>query len=304
MTQPNRPGPAPGGRRRGRRTKKIVIVLVVLLGLLVGADFALAAAAEHTISQKAREQLQLSDDPAVTVRGFPFSVQALSGDYDHISVHATGVPVQDTLRDVEINADLLNVDAPLSDLLNGDVDRIKIGTLEGQVRLKQSDIARVDPLTKIENLRIEPSTEEYVRHGDEAGTDSEGTKKDDSGETEPAEDESSAGIRLSGEVQIAGERLEIFAFAMIRLDGSTVHITPERLQFGNDKETTVVPQEVQEALLPNFEANINTGSLPFTVTPTAIKVESGALVVKGEAKDVTFAGVSQASYSTSGYSGR
>lgn len=287
VTQQSRRGPAQPVKRKGRRTRKIVVVLVVLAAVLVGADFALAAMAEHTVSQKAREQLELSEDPSVTVHGFPFTVQALSGEYDHISVSASGVPVQDTLRDVEIKADLRGVHAPLSDLMSGNVDKITIDTVEGQVRIKASDIARVDPLTKIENLRIEPSTEDYVRSG-EGSADENATEE----EVEKEKDDSSAGIRISGDVQVAGEKVEIFAFAIIDLDGNTVRITPKRLQFGNDEGVTVVPPEVQQALLPAFEADISTGSLPFTVTPTDIEVESGAIVVKGTAEDVTFSGAS------------
>lgn len=284
MTQDSRPSP----RKGGRRARKIIVIVVVLLGLLVGADFAAAAFAEHTVSQKAREQLGLSEDPAVTIHGFPFATQAISGDYGHITVSADGVPVEDILSDVSIRAELRNVTAPLSDLTSGNVDNINIGDLEGQITLKASDIAKVKPLDNIEDLRIDPSSESYVRNG-------EGTDSDDSEGTSEEEDDkkdSTAGVRISGKLQIAGEKVEIFAFAMIELQDTTIRITPHRLQFGNDKETTVVPAEVQERLLPNFEADISTGDLPFTVTPTAIRVDPGSLTISGEAKDVTFAGAS------------
>lgn len=295
VSSPGTHYPQSAPRPRGRRTRKIIIVLVVLVTLLIGADFGLAAFAEHTVSQKAREQFELSDDPSVTIHGFPFATQAISGDYGHLSVRAGGVPVQDTLRDVELSAELREVRAPLSDLTGGNVENIKIGKLEGQIKIKDSDIARVEPLTKVADLKIEPSSEEYVRNGEDSqtdGSDTDGTDDGGDGTAEKsAEKESSAGIRLSGKLQVAGENVEIFAFAMIELDGNTVRITPERLQFGNDKKTTIVPPEVQKALLPNFEAKIDTGSLPFKVTPTAVVVERGTVVIKGEAKDVTFAGM-------------
>ncbi|PXY32685.1 LmeA family phospholipid-binding protein [Prauserella muralis] len=291
--------------------RRLVIVLAVLLGLLVAADFGVAAFAEHTVSQKAREQLGLAQDPAVTIHGFPFTTQALAGEYDHITVSANGVPVEDLLDDVTIRAELRNVTAPLSDLTSGNVDAITIGDLEGQVTLKASDIADVPPLTNIEDLRIEPSSESYVRNGEGTGEGSEGSDgsgdsgdsggsgadsgsgdSGDSNSQQEQQDDSTAGVRLSGKVQIAGEKIEIFAFAMIELEGSTIRITPHRLQFGNDQETTVVPREVQRALLPNFEADINTGGLPFTVTPTAVRVESGSITMKGEATNVTFSGTS------------
>ncbi|KAA9161168.1 DUF2993 domain-containing protein [Amycolatopsis acidicola] len=262
-----------------------MVSLVVLVGVLVAADFGLAAYAEHTVSQKAREQLKLTDDPSVTIHGFPFTTQAVSGDYSHISLSASGVPIQD-LKDVAVNAELNDVTAPLSDLLNGNTDAIKIGKLQAQVTIKASDIARIDPLTKIEDLRIEPSSVEYVQTGQEAAdSDSTATNSED-------QDKSKAGIRVSGNVQIAGQKIEIFCFAMIELHGTSIDIVPQRLQYGNDKETTVVPQAVQKALLPNFKASIDTGSLPFEVTPTAVQVNSGSVTIKGEAQDVAFSGAS------------
>ncbi len=184
-----------------------------------------------------------------------------------------------------MRANLHDVKAPMSDLTSGNVDNIKIGRLVGEITLKASDIARVAPLTNIDDLRIEPSSKAYVLHG-------EGVDEEKAAEIEESGDDSTAGVRLSGKADVAGERIEIFAFAMIELDGTTIRITPHRLQFGNDKETTVVPEEVQQALLPNFEADINAGDMPFTVTPTAIHVASGSLTLHGEAENVTFAGVS------------
>ncbi|NIH77812.1 LmeA family phospholipid-binding protein [Amycolatopsis viridis] len=293
MTQ-DRAVPPAGSRRRGRRTRRIVISLVVLAALLVGADFGLAAFAEHTVSQKAREQLGLSDDPSVTIEGFPFSTQAISGDYRHIAMFAPGVPIKD-LQDVLVTADLYDVRAPLSDLLNGNTKAIDIGRLEAQVTIKASDINKVDPLTKVEDLRIAPASVSYVQTGQDAqsGTDTgsgEGQGQDGTGEQD--QDKSKAGVRISGYVQVAGQRVELFAFAMIELHGSRIEIVPTRLQYGNDKGTTVVPHAVQQALLPNFKATIDTGNLPFQVTPTAVQVNNGSVTIKGEAKNVTFGGAS------------
>lgn len=297
-------------RRRNRRTKKIVTVVVVLVGLLVAADFGLAAMAEHTVSQKARQQLGLDSDPKVTVHGFPFSTQALAGAYDHISVQAKGIDVNEVLRGVAIKADLHDVTAPLSELLSGDISGVRIGQLEGQVKLKESVIASIPPLGKIDNLNIEPTTEEYVREGEQAKTDPEEAMQRGAAEQQAAEeqdsgrqgdtreepngdgDASTTGIRLSGKVQIAGEKVEIFAFAIIKLNGSTISIEPQRLQFARNNETTVVPPTVQNALLPNFRVDISAADLPFTVTPTAITVTSGAVIIEGEAKDVRFSELS------------
>lgn len=289
VTRDDRPAPRPDARRRGRRVRRWVIVLGVLVILLVGADFGTAAYAEHMISQKARTQLGLTDDPSVTIHGFPFLTQALGGDYSHISVSAAGLPVADKLQDVAINAELEDVAAPLSDLANGNTKAITIGKLTGSVTIKAADLNRVDPLNKIKDLRIEPATTDYVMNGD-AGQ-SEPTPTTTATTEGQAVDESSTGVRISGHLQFAGQDLELFCFAMIEVDAKShsISIVPKRLQFGNDRATTVVPQAVQNALLPNFKGSINTKDLPLSVTPTGVRVQSGSVTVKGEAQNVSFA---------------
>ena len=89
--------------------------------------------------------------------------------------------------------------------------------------LKASDIARVAPLTNIDDLRIEPSSKAYVLHG-------EGVDEEREAQVEEDTDDSTAGVRLSGKADVAGERIEIFAFAMIELEGTTIRITPHRLR--------------------------------------------------------------------------
>ncbi|MFD9888355.1 DUF2993 domain-containing protein [Amycolatopsis sp. NPDC059027] len=291
-TAPGRPAPRPDNGRRGRRIRRWVIALGILILLLVGADFGAAAFAEHTISQKARAQLSLTDDPSVSIHGFPFLTQALSGDYSHITLSAAGLPVGDKLRDVAVNADLKNVTAPLSDLTSGNTKSIKIGDLTAAVTIKAADLARNAPLDKVENLRIEQSTEDYVRNGGESGKSTTPTTTTTTPTDSESQDSPTAGVRLSGNVQIAGQKVEIFCFAMIELHGKEISIVPTRLQFGNDKETTIVPAAVQKALLPNFRASISTASLPLSVTPTSVRVDSGSVTIKGKANDVSFAQLS------------
>ncbi|WP_027928333.1 LmeA family phospholipid-binding protein [Amycolatopsis benzoatilytica] len=290
VTRDDRPAPHPAEGRRGRRVRRWLIVLTVLVLLLVGADFGAAAFAEHMISQKARAQLNLADDPSVNIHGFPFTVQALSGDYSHITVSADGVPVGNELRDVRVSAELEDVLAPLSDLTSGNTKAVKIGKLTGAVTIKAADLARVAPLNKIKNLKIEQSTQAYVKYGDtEQGKEPDPTPTNSAGE--PA-DSPAAGLRISGDVQVAGQKVEIFCFALIELKGKSITITPHRLQFGNDQSTTVVPDAVQKALLPNFQASISTSRLPLSVTPTAVRVDSGSVTIKGEAHDVNFSDLS------------
>ncbi|MDT8910736.1 DUF2993 domain-containing protein [Amycolatopsis sp. PS_44_ISF1] len=286
VTRDDRPAPRPDHRTRGRRIRRWVIVLGVIAIVLVGADFGAAAFAEHTISQKARDQLGLTDDPSVQIHGFPFLTQALAGDYSHISVSADGVPVGEDLRDLGVSAELEDVTAPLSDLVAGRMAAVEVGKLTGAVTIKASDIAHISPLDKVQNLKIDQSTVAYVKYGDtDQGKQPDPTTNNANGEPQ---DGNTAGIRLSGNVQIAGQKVELFCFALIELQAKTITIVPNRLQFGNDHETTIVPASVQKVLLPNFSAKIDTSRLPLSVTPTAVHVNSGSVTIKGEADDVKF----------------
>lgn len=265
--------------------RKTLVFLVILGGLLVAADFGFAAIAEHQISQKAREKLKLTDDPAVNIHGFPFTTQALSGDYQQITVSAVGIPVGDVLRELELEAELSDVRAPLNDVINGNTEAITIGTLEGAAKIKQSDLGRA---IKLPTLSIEPAAIDYVRSGDEA--DEVSPEEIEEQEEEKGVHSTTAGIKLAADTEIAGTKVEVVAFGIIELRGSSVRITPLRLEFGQDEKTTVVPGPVVNTLLPQFETTINPGKLPFNVKPTGVAVQRGSLVVKGEAHDVTFEG--------------
>ncbi len=279
----DRPGSGPGRSSSGRRWRKTIVFLVILAGILVAADFGLAAFAEHQVSQRAREKLRLGDDPAVTIHGFPFTTQAIRGDYRHITVSAVGIPVGDVLRELELVADLRDVRAPLQDVINGNTSAMAIGTLEGAVKIKQADLGRA---IKLPTLEIEPAPEEYVRSGDEE--DNLSVEEQEEREEESEAYSSTAGIKLSATTDVAGTEVDIAAFAIIELRSTSVRITPVRLEFEQNGQNTVVPELVRQALLPQFETTISPGQLPFNVKATGVAVERGALIVKGEAQDVTF----------------
>src|SRR2546429_9487511 len=95
MANPGTPRTAP--KRRSKTIRRLVIALAILLGLVVVADFVTAAIFEHEVSKRARSKFGLADDPSVRVHGFSFLLQAFSGEYDHVTVDAKGVPVRGTL---------------------------------------------------------------------------------------------------------------------------------------------------------------------------------------------------------------
>lgn len=263
--------------------KITIVVFIVLVGLLVGADYGLAAAAEYQVSKRMRAELNLADDPSVDIHGFPFITQAIAGDYGDISINATGVPAENTLRDLEIDADLHDVRVSLSDLLSGSVSEIRIDEVDGQVKVKASDIGR---LLNIPDLTISPISLDTVEGVGAQDALDQQEKAQHPGETNPLTSE--AGVLLTGSIPIAGLKTTVNAFGILALDNGGVRITPKKLQLSNGLVSGTLPDSLLQTFAGSFQTTLTTKSLklPFGVQATGVEVESGAIVVQGKATQV------------------
>lgn len=294
MTDPAKPRTAPR-KRRSRTVRRLVIWLAVLIGLLVVADFGAAAIFEYQVSKRARDQFELADDPSVKVGGFSFLAQAISGEYDHVTIDAKGVPVQDTLRDLEVHVDLMGVQAPLGDLLSGSLESVQVREVEGQVRVKASDVNRAvlqndNPvISSITNLTIEPVSEQDVATDPDERTDEE---QEAAEQAELAEiEDTTAGARICATGDIGGEETDFCAYGIISLVDAKMTFTPGRLEIRNAVlGTGQLPEQFEAGVIKALTITLDPGELPFTVTPTAVNVDSGVLSVKGKAKDVVLGG--------------
>jgi hypothetical protein len=292
MTTPGKAREAP---QRRRRTRRLVITFAVIIGLLVAADFGTAAIFEYQVSKRAREQFGLTDDPAVQVRGFSFLAQAISGEYDHVSIDAKGVPVKNTLRDLEVQVDLRGVSAPLGDLLSGSLNEIHINEVEGKVKVKASDVNRAilgnkNPLvSSITNLTIDPVSESEVQSDPDDRTAEQEAEAEKADELEE-DDDTRAGAKICASGDIGGENTDFCAYGLISLvEGAKAKFTPGRLEIRNSVlGSGELPEQLEATILQVLTVTLDPGELPFTVEPTEIDVETGVLSVKGKAFDVVF----------------
>ena len=263
--------------------KITIVVVIVLVGLLVGADYGLAAAAEYQVSKRMRAELNLADDPSVDIHGFPFITQAIAGDYSDISINATGVPAQNTLRDLEIDADLHDVRVSLSDLLSGSVSEIRIDEVDGQVKVKASDVGR---LLNIPDLTISPISLDTIEGVGAQDALDQKEKAQHPGEANPLTSET--GVLLTGSIPIAGVKTTVNAFGILALDNGGVRITPTRLRLSNGIVSGTLPDSVLQTFSGSFQTTLTTKSLklPFGVQATGVDVENGAIVVQGKVTGV------------------
>ncbi|MCO1579436.1 DUF2993 domain-containing protein [Crossiella sp. SN42] len=260
--------------------KKLAIVLVVLIGLLVAADFGAAAAAEYQVSTRLRAQLKLADDPAVRINGFPFLYQALAGDYREVEVKASGVPVAE-LRNVEVEATLRHVRAPLSELLSGSAQNVTIDEVTGRVKLLAAEVGK---LINVADLKIEPANLDELLERKPNGDPVQPTGK------QPVADDKTAPVKLTGSTDIAGTRTQVTVVGVLSLVENQIEVSPKRLRVSNETGEVPLPPAVDRLIRRAFSTRIDPGGLPFTVVPTGVRAEHGALVVEGSAKNVQLGG--------------
>ena len=269
--------------------KITVITVLVLVGALVGADYGLAAAAEYQVSKKMRTELNLTSDPSVDIHGFPFITQALAGDYRDIAIDAAGVPVNSQLRDLEIAADLHDVRVKLSDLLAGNVQQVKVAEVDGQVKVKSTDIGRV---LRIPDLSVNPvSLDTVLGTGAQDTEDAKDHIQDPGGSDSgsgPDQLAGKAGVEMSGTIDLAGERTKVNAFGVISLSDGAVVITPKKLQLTNGLVSGDLPDGLLQSFAHLFQVRLSSSNLPlpFTVRATGVDVQSGAIVVGGTANNI------------------
>lgn len=261
--------------------KKLAITIVILLGLLVAADYGAASIAEYQVSQQVRKQLKLAEDPAVRVHGFPFLTQAAGGDYRNVEMAAKAVKVGQ-LSELGVEANLHHVRLPLNNVIAGKIDKIDVDELVGRVKLKASDVGRIIGIT---DLTINPAPKNALDESPAGGSGEESSG--DRGTSGGAVDSSRSTVALDGSIAIAGNNVRVKVIAVLSLLNGQLKIEPKKLDLA-DQSLTDIPMgdAFEESILQQFSTTLDPGMLPFQVTPTGVRVERGALVMEGEAKNV------------------
>jgi hypothetical protein len=85
-----------------RPLRRLLIAVVVLLGLLVGADRVSLLIAEGVAARAIQQSEHLEATPSVSVPGFPFLTQLISGHYNEIDLAAKGVEVGSSIRELRV----------------------------------------------------------------------------------------------------------------------------------------------------------------------------------------------------------
>ncbi|MDA8369222.1 MAG: DUF2993 domain-containing protein [Nocardiopsaceae bacterium] len=134
--------------------RKFLVFLVFLLIMLVVADRGLHYAAQSEIAKRVSQQYEMSAEPEVTIGGFPFLTQAISGEYSEIQI-VTGAITVDEVQLERVDVTARDVEAALSDLMTE--PKVVAGTAEATVMLPYSELQkRLPEGIVIENVNGEP----------------------------------------------------------------------------------------------------------------------------------------------------
>jgi hypothetical protein len=261
--------------------KKIVILLVVITGLLIAADYGAASVAEHRVAQRMRNTLDLTSDPIVQIHGFPFLAQAVAGDYPDVEVAADRVRYG--VLQLSLRAHLRHTRVPVPALFGGGAPVIRIDQAEGTVLIEPDSLAgqlgipdlRVDPVSpaQLAKLRTDGASE---LAGSAAAT--------SSASTDPA-----SMVQLSGTAPGLG--VPVTVIASVDVADGQLQITGRNVQVGSGGVLDdLLPGSVQQTILRALTVKIDPGRLPFGATPTAVRVDGGALAISGSARDLTVDG--------------
>lgn len=252
--------------------RRLVIALLVLVGLFVAVDFGAAALAESAVSRQMREQIGLVDDPSVRINGFPFVIQALTGEYSSVDVEAYRIRVGE-LRELGVRAQLREVSAPLPMLLGSGPKSLTVQEVEGTIWIPSTDVERLVP--GIDDLRIENIDEDVLEQAVEDG-----------GENSLTQIDPDRAARLVGTVTLLGETSEVSVIAVLELVNGQAQIVPRDIRVGGS-DAPSLPAPLQRTLEQRFTVRIDPGSLPLAAAPTELKADGGALEISGIAEGLT-----------------
>ncbi|WP_150240553.1 LmeA family phospholipid-binding protein [Nocardiopsis quinghaiensis] len=115
--------------------KFLVVLLVLLAALVVAADIGARGFAQDMVARQVAQQLQMSEEPEVSIEGWAFLPQALSGTYSEINITAASATMDSiTVEQVDVTA--TEVEAPPAELL--DQPSVVAGRLDGSFTVPYS----------------------------------------------------------------------------------------------------------------------------------------------------------------------
>ena len=227
--------------------RRLLVVLIVLAGLLVLADRLVVGVADRAVARQIRSSLQLQQNPDVKIHGFPFLWQAVRGQYDDVEVTIPSVNAEQ-LHNLRVHVQLHGLHAPLTDVINRDLQSVPVNAISGTVAVNYTDLASA---SGISGLRVVPA-------GD--GT-----------------------VTVSGTISLLGQQRPVSAHAQVAVSGRNLVVTADHATVGG----ITLPQSALDVAAQQLTFTVSTRSLPLGLRITTVQAGSDSLTVAAQARDTT-----------------
>ncbi|GAB0101868.1 hypothetical protein JMUB6875_08340 [Nocardia sp. JMUB6875] len=283
------------------RFRRLLIGLLCLAGLAVLLDFGVAAYSEYRVSRLLRTGSDLSADPEITIHesiGDPFVLQALDGKYNSFDIRARAMR-PDIPGQITVESNLRGVHLSMRDLIDGNVGKVPVDEVQGDVRIEPTELGRIFQIPDLEVLGPSLDTDNADGSDDSVATAVAtrasvvlfGTVPIGPGADATAVTDTRDGNRDKGTKK--ANSVKVHVLAEVRLDGDQIHITATAIS-GRDlqpdpdsvlpgQQRIVIPEQDRPTVLAHFTRTFDIKNMPFGLTPTKIVASGGQLVVSGKA---------------------
>jgi LmeA-like phospholipid-binding len=238
--------------------RKLLIALAVLIVLLIAIDRIGVVVAENQISGRIATAYGLSEKPGVSITGFPFLTQVVSGNYQQIGVTAAQIQANGvTLHN--LNVHLTGVHASMSQLLGGS-------------SMITADRAAGTALVDFATVKQRLPQEAQVSLGGQNLTVS-GIQLSPDGKN----------LKLSGTASYLGASAPVSATAALSVSPSGITVTPE--------DATVAGGliSIPGSAISRLHFTVPLSGLPLHLHVTSVQVTPEGLRVGAAARNVQFA---------------
>jgi hypothetical protein len=225
--------------------RRVLISLGILVVLLAIIDRVAVAVANRAVAKQIRSELSLDRTPTVRINGFPFLVQAIRGRYSDVEVKIPDVD-SGPLQNIQVNARLRQVGAPLDRMLSGQFDEVPVREIVGSLAVGYDDLARA---SGIPGLQISST---------------------------------GGGLRVRGQVRVAGQVIDASARGSISVIDNDLVITADEAEVGGVQ----LPPAALAAAARLLSFRVSPKSLPLALRITGVRIGSESLAVDAQAHDV------------------
>ena len=238
--------------------RKLLIALVVLVLLFIAVDRIGVAVAENQISSRLATAYGLPENPGVSITGFPFLTQVVSGNYQQIDVTANQVQANGvTLHD--LNVHLTGVHATISQILGSGSSMVTADRAAGTALVDFATVKQRLP----QQTQVSLGGQNLTVSGLQLSPDGKN-------------------LKLSGTASYLGISAPVSATAALSVSPSGITVTPEDV-------TVAGGLSIPGSAISRLHFTVPVSNLPLHLHITSVQVTPDGLRVAAAARNVQFA---------------